>query len=364
MDTGSYTFKALSSKYEDFRGPAFSIKVDGTELDSTQMPIISLEVELCADGSAGGCHFEVESLYDHEKGSWINNLEKTIKVGAKLEVSGGYVKKEEIFYGYVDEFSLQHSGHSPPRLSVTGIDGFGFLMSCQQPIYGGQKQPQKVVEEILDKAVSAGYAKKKTVGSLDGFTIPTIKEKMDDYRYLRLLAERYCVSVFAVDGELIFDNVVKNSSSLITLTVGAGLLDFQKRMSLRGQVGEVEIWGRDVNQGFIKGSAKSVSVGGNGKSATELAPAFKSAAIRQYSEYVRTEEECVKLAQSKLDTIAMNFVSGRGICVGIPELIPGRYLTIEGIDGAVEGSYFITKVRHRFSRDGYYSMFEVKGAKG
>ena len=363
MDTGSYTFKNLSAKYEDFRGPSFSIKVDGTELDSTQMPIISLEVELSADGSAGGCHFMVESLYDHEKSKWVNNLEKTIRVGAKLEVQGGYVKREEIFYGYVDEFSLQHSGHGAPRLSVTGIDGFGYLMSCQQPIYGGQKQPQKVVEEILDKAVSAGYAKKKTVGNLGGFTIPTIKERMDDYRFLRLLAERYCMSVFSVDGELIFDNVAKNSSPLITLTVGAGLLDFEKRMSLRGQVGQVEIWGRDVNQGFIKGVADSVSVGGSGKSAAEIASGFKTASVRQYSEYVRTEEECVKLAQAKLDSIAMNFVHGRGVCVGLPELIPGRYLTIEGIDGAVEGDYFITKVRHRFSREGYYTMFEVKGAK-
>ena len=41
-------------------------------------------------------------------------------------------------------------------LAVTGIDGFGFLMSCQEPIYGGKKKPQKVVEDILAKAVSAG----------------------------------------------------------------------------------------------------------------------------------------------------------------------------------------------------------------
>ena len=59
MDKGSYTFQALSSKYEDFRGPAFTIKVDGTALNSAEMPIASLEVELCADGSAGGCHFSV-----------------------------------------------------------------------------------------------------------------------------------------------------------------------------------------------------------------------------------------------------------------------------------------------------------------
>ena len=174
MDKGSYTFQALSTKYEDFRGPAFLIKINDTALNSAEMPIASLEVELSADGSAGGCHFAVESLYDFAQSKWINNLAKTIQVGAKLEVTGGYVKQEPLFYGYVDEFSMEYSGSAPPRLSVTGVDGFGFLMSCQEPIYGGKKKPQKVVEDILTKAVSAGYAKSKTVGNLTGFDYFTV----------------------------------------------------------------------------------------------------------------------------------------------------------------------------------------------
>lgn len=363
MDKGSYTFQALSSKYEDFRGPAFTIKVDGTVLNSTEMPIASLEVELSADGSAGGCHFSVESLYDFAQSKWINNLAKTIQVGAKLEIEGGYVKQELLFYGYIDEYSMEYSGSAPPRLAVTGIDGFGFLMSCQEPIYGGKKKPQKVVEDILAKAVSAGYAKSKTVGSLAGFDVPVIKENLDDFKYLRLLAQRYCMSLFSVAGELIFDNVVSNSSPLISLTVGMGLLNFERRLSLRGQVGEVEIWGRDENQKFIKGAAKSVSIGGSGKSAVEIAAKFKQTALREYNEYVRTEKECVELAQARLDSLALNFVSGLGTCVGIPELIPGRYISIKGLDDDTAGTYFISKVCHRFTGEGYYTQFEVKGAK-
>ena len=363
MDKGSYTFQALSTKYEDFRGPAFTIKVDGTTLSSAEMPIASLEVELSADGSAGGCHFSVESLYDFAQSKWTNNLAKTIQVGAKLEILGGYVKQELLFYGYVDEFSMEYSGSAPPRLAVTGIDGFGFLMSCQEPIYGGKKKPQKVVEDILTKAVSAGYAKSKTVGALTGFDVPVVKERLDDFKYLRLLAQRYCMSLFCVAGELIFDNVVANSSPLITFTVGMGLLEFQRRLSLQGQVGQVEIWGRDEKQQFIKGAATKVSLGGAGKSAVELAPKFKQTALREYNEYVRTEKECVELAQARLDSQALNFVSGSGTCVGIPELIPGRYITVKGLDGYTEGNYFLSKVRHRFTKGGYFTQFEVKGAK-
>ena len=338
------------------------MKVNGKELKSTEVPL-SVEVDLCADGSAGGCRFQLEGLYDYGKSKWLDDLLKTIEVGCELSVKGGYVKQEEIFYGYVDECTVEYSGYAPPRISVTGIDGFGYLMSCQEPVYGENKQAKAVVQELLNKVVSAGYAKKATVGSLSGYSTPLVKEKVDDFKYLKVLAERYCMSLFAVDGELIFDNVTKYSTPLLDLTVGAGLLDFEKRYSLQGQVGQVEIWGRDENQKFIKGAATSVSISGSGKTAVQIAPKFKQTALREHNEYVRTEKECVEMAQARLDAIALNFVSGRGACVGLPELIPGCFITIKGLDEDTVGSYFVTQVHHQVSRQGYYTQFQVKGAK-
>ena len=78
---------------------------------------------------------------------------------------------------------------------------------------------------------------------------------------------------------------------------------------------------------------------------------------------MRTEKQCVELAQARLDSIALNFISGKGTCVGLPELIPGRFVAIKGLDEETAGSYFVTKVRHQFSQQGFYTEFEVKGAK-
>ena len=240
MDTGSYKFKTLCQKYEDFRGPAFDITVDGTKLESFRIPL-TVDVEQCADGSAGGCHIQIENLYDYEQSEWLNNLAKTLDVGAELKVEGGYVKKKLLFYGYVDEVSVQYSGSAPPSISVSGMDGLCYLMSCREPIYGGKLEPKKVVTSILEKAKSAGFATSITVGNLPDFDSLDVKEKIDDFKYLRLLADRYCMNLMALNGELIFDELLSNTKSLIQLTVGSGLLEFQKRVSLQNQVGEVEI---------------------------------------------------------------------------------------------------------------------------
>ena len=39
MDTGSYTFQTLCSKYEDFRGPAFTSRWTGKKLKSSEIPL-------------------------------------------------------------------------------------------------------------------------------------------------------------------------------------------------------------------------------------------------------------------------------------------------------------------------------------
>ncbi|MBQ9347598.1 MAG: phage late control D family protein, partial [Oscillibacter sp.] len=320
-------------------------------------------VELNANGAAGGCTFTVEGEYDFESQDWVNSVESSLEVGAKLEITGGYVKQEEIFYGYVDDYSMQFPEGEPPRIQVNGLDALGFLMCFQEPIYAGQNKPKQVVEEILNKATSAGYAKSITVDSLDGFETPVIKKGVDDWKFLNTLAQRYGVTLTVIDGEIVFKNLTSNTSPVVTLSMDKSLFSFERKLSMAHQVGKVEIWGRDKNEGFLKGVANECSIGGEGKTAMELAPKFKKAGIREYSEFAKTQEECDKMAQGRLDSIAMNLVSGRGACVGLPELIPGRYVKIENGDKRLNGTYFVTKVRHRFSPDGFITEFEVKGAR-
>lgn len=363
MDQKTYDWTALGKKYDDFSAPSFQVSVDGKELNIGKYHIPSLEVELTSDGTAGGCSFTIENQFDYEKSKWDNSAADTIKAGAKLIVTGGYVQKKELFYGYVDDYSFDFQEDGCPRMTVTGIDGMGYLMSLREPIYAGKKKPTEIVKSILNKSVSAGFAKKVTVGALSGFDTPLVKEQIDDWKFLNLLSQRFGMSLFVVDGELIFDDVTSRTSPIMKLTLGEGLFSFRKRVSLAHQVGKVEVWGRDTNQKAVKGTASSVTAGGSGKSAAQLVSALKDATLREYSEFARTQDECKSLAQRRLNGIAMGLVSGGGECIGMPELIPGRYIEIDGGDKHSNGSYFLTKVKHLFTDEGYRTSFEIKSAK-
>ena len=90
--------------------------------------------------------------------------------------------------------AMEHSNAGAPKLRISGIDGLGFLMSCNEPIYGGKTKSKEIITNILKKSVAAGFAKKFTVDSgnaLKEFTTPLVKERMDDFQFLQLLARRY-----------------------------------------------------------------------------------------------------------------------------------------------------------------------------
>jgi phage protein D len=365
VDTAKYTFKALESKYGGFVAPSFEVTVGSARFDAASVPVSELTVDIEAGYPAGGARIVIEAMYDSESGKWQKDLLDKVKAGAKLTVSAGYLSKKQVFYGFVDDFSVEYDSAAPPRIAVSGIDAKGFLMNAANRQYMSEKKSTAVIKEILSQCVSKGYASKVTMGSIKDFEMQLIQEDMNDYAFLCSLAEMYAMSFFVVNGEIVFDDVVGKRSSMIELTMGVSLLSFSKTQSLRGQLGKVEVFGVDPKtKKPIKGAASSTTISGCGSEAHGIASGFGALTRKINSFFASTPEECAALAQAVFDRRAINFVSGRGRCIGLPELIPGRYITLEGMDSATNGDYFIEKVRHVFSsEEGYFTEFEVKGAK-
>jgi phage protein D len=46
--------------------------------------------------------------------------------------------------------------------------------------------------------------------------------------------------------------------------------------------------------------------------------------------------------------------------VGLPEIIPGRAIRLNGLFPQADVEAYILKVSHRFTEDGYYTQFEAK----
>lgn len=364
MDKEKHVFLDLEDSYGNFLAPTFKVKVGGKELDSAKFHFSSITVDIDAEQGAGGCSFTVEAQYDYEGSKWDNSLLDTIQVGEKIEIEAGYVTTKEVFYGFVDDFTINYSAESSPSLSVNGIDAKGFLMNAKDRKYMSEKSTAAVVKEILGECVSKGYAKKITVGTIKDFEAELIQDDMDDFRFICFLAETYNMCFTVINGEIVFDNLMKNTKEVIELEMGVNLLSFSKSISLRDQVGKVIVYGIDPKTlKPISGEASDTSASGAGKEAGDMAKGFNGIIEKEVNFFVQTPEECKELAQARFDQKAYRFVKGKGRCIGIPEIIPGRYISLKGFDKTASDKYFISKVTHEYSEEGFFTSFEVKGAK-
>lgn len=365
MDKASYPIATLNQKYEGFSAPACEIAIGSFKIKDSEVVITDVEVELAADGTAGGCRITIEDYYDYESTSFDDKFIKALKVGEKLKVSLGYISVKEVFSGYIDDYTIDYNNESGPRIYITGIDGMGYLMSVRSRVYAGEKTVSDLVKQLLNDAVSAGAASKVTVGAmLKDVTVQRIVEGEDSFSFLNTLAKQLGASFFCVDGELIFDQVSSFTLALTKLTYGENLYSFSKRLSLANQPGKVIIHGRDINNKPIKGEASSTSLSGDGKAAVGIASKLlKKSVYEEDNPLVMTAKECTTLAQNRFDDLARNFVFGEGECIGIPEIIPGRYIELSGMDEATSGKYFVKRVVHKLNVEGYHTQFEVRGAK-
>ncbi|MGN0706430.1 MAG: phage late control D family protein [Faecalibacterium sp.] len=365
--SGSYSFASLEKKYSSFLSPTVRIEVGGFQLGSGAIPVTEVRVELTTENRAGSCQFTLDSLYDYETGKWSKGLLESIDVAQLVEVELGYAESQKrVFYGYVDRYRVEYTASGAPRLTVYALDGLGVLMADREKLDFGQKKTNDVVREILSRCQASGVAEKVSMDSLPVFEAPLLKEKgCSSYEFLCRMAEMSFMSFCIINGELMFKNLMKNTKTLLTLTIGQDLQEFSREVSFNSStVGSVTVIScGSVDKKELRGVAHSPSrFGASGKTGAEKWAALGEASNKDIViNSLQTEQECEQIAQNILDGMSLGFSAGGGRCLGLPELCPGRYVEVKGLDKAANGSYFVTKVTHTFSESGYTTEFEVKG---
>ncbi|MDR0857423.1 MAG: hypothetical protein LBN97_00130 [Oscillospiraceae bacterium] len=366
MDKATYDFAVLEKKYNGFLVPSVKLIIGGTEIDATEVPVPTITVDIDAGKSAGGAHVTIEGMYDLENSKWLEKLLDTIEIGKTLEIHAGYGTKKLIFFGYIDSVTVNYSGSAIPQITFTGIDASGYLMNSDTTKYYEKKTQAAAAKEILGTCVSKGYAKKLDFTDSDILEVKseTTKKEMSDFEWLSLIAERSGVNFFVVQGVLVYKKVLNSTSPIITLKLGSSLLSFSRSKSTKAQIGKVVVKSIDKDGKSINGEATSSTLSGSGKEAAGTASEFKTVTKTIEVLAVDTAELCKKIAQDLFNKYSLQYISGSGRCIGIPELIPGRYIKLEGMDKASNATYFIDKVSHKISAsEGYITEFSVKGAK-
>jgi phage protein D len=144
------------------------------------------------------------------------------------------------------------------------------------------------------------------------------------------------------------------------------LLEFSPRLSIMGQVAEIQVRGWDVKtKETLIGTAKVADIKKVGNRGKKTGPgtatqAFGRALTPLVNQPVVSQAQADTIALSQLQEMALDYITGEGICKGEPRLRAGTVVEIGDVGIKFSGLYYVTATTHRFQDRDYQTEFSVR----
>lgn len=355
----SYKYGDLKKIYHDFEHPVAVLKVGNKDFaDNKNAWILNdIEVELTCGFEASIATFCIYNVFSKYTSTFeFDDLKKYIQLGQKTEISLGYLDQTRtVFIGVITRAEFIYENEEQPYVRVTAMDVKGIMMACG---FAKQLKAENYSDAVKEVFTRTAYNKMQQYGMLTlevddtpdkqssekdtAKTIEVLNES--DYEFVVRAAKRYNYEFFAHCDTVYFRKARKNKEILMELGPGTGLLGFDIGYDITGLVEQVEVRGMDTGKAKVIQAKEKIK---NKISTGSHAKALLKGSVKVYTDpSVASKAEAQNRAEFLAEQTAYRFGSADCKSVGLPELIPGRYIRIAALGTAVENLFYLQTVRH------------------
>lgn len=369
--TQQTSYKALEQKYLGFQTPNVEIKIDGKALPD--LMIDSLE-ELSVYLTCNSHEMNVAALtfipeYDEDKMTLDDDLiEKYFTLGQKIEIALGYTTTEVVFQGYIYESEFAINGEEGWLISIQCKDLLGILDNKQDDTHRIGSNRIAEIRKILQDSAYSAY------GKLASSQNKYLKELEDQYIQLdqagkieqthtimthldkiRWIAGKHNYEFFVVKDEVYFRPSYSDSMGpIMTLSPSEGLISISINQCIGKLIESSEVRGQDEDNFEAVAGKKKRSI-----KASLTKNKAAAATVLCYDEEIRKEAEAKEVAEEIINKNNWEVKSAKGQTIGIPDLVPGRKIKIQGLGSTMNQTIYIRSVTHEISKTvGYRTRFE------
>lgn len=312
-------FSTLRKEYKNFFVPAMKIKIDNTDISSLGVKVTNINVTLELDDPSSA-NFTVTNIYDIKASSINSKLKDKMKLGSKVSIELGYESKlNNVFSGYINNISYEFD--EMPCATVAALDARGLMRrNIKRSYQFDEKKYSDVAKKILDKYKA--ICPNQKIDATDKEIEHIMQDKVSDLDFLRYVIGPRADREFLIMGDTAyFRKYDTDKTPILTLEKGKGLISFLRSSSYCNET--VKVYGHDektkdvlVASKAVKTSDDVVSLVSDGIEA-EIAVADADDESK-LSYYLHTEIMNRKRGAQ----------SGSGSCIGLPEIIPGKYIVM------------------------------------
>ncbi len=370
-------FKELQKIYQNFYVPTFTIKVkekgqgDGKDLLKESVEVFGITVNNTLDG-ADDFSFTVNNPFDPDGDNFPYLQEGSLfDVGNEVEIKMGYVDKKRIktlMVGMITSLDVSFPANGISTLSVKGFDfSHKMMKSKQSENWGSSDKPVKYSDIVKKLGTQNKYRLK--VSNVVDTKEPHRQLKQDnesDYQFIKKkLAEKIGFEFFVFKNDLFFRPPANDNKEVVTnLNWGKSLISFKPQINITNQVSEVQVrgWDPGKQEAIIGKARKGEEHGrdGNRKSGGQKVEDSQGSVVSHYRRPVSSQKEAENIAKSILDKLAEGLVNGAAECIGIPDVLPGKNIELQGLGKKFSKTYYIEKTTHSISSSGYKTNFNIK----
>jgi hypothetical protein len=371
------SYEDLQEKYLDFAHPRARVLLGDKEFDSASlgMAINDIHVEVTSGYEASVASFRIFDVYDTSSGNFFySKLKKQVMMGNSVTIQLGYLNRlETVFVGFVSGVTFGYEPGDLPYIEVTAMDVKGLMMggcyatSLQATTYSA------AVKEILERT---GTGKLEQLGGITGIDITDTPDAQgtsagstksspitmemaceSDYEFVVRAAKRYNYEFFVDRGKVIFRPTKNNQTLLIKMGSRTGLRGFHIQYSITGIVGKIEARAMDPAKGEVISASSSFN---NTISTANKAKQLVGKGAKVYLDAsISSREDAEARVESLMEQMSYRLGAMDSDCVGIPDLVPGRFIEVTGMGVPVDNQFYLTAVTHDFTgENGYRTHIE------
>ena len=288
--------------------------------------------------------------------------ESTFFPGQKVSISLGYVGEltaVSIIEGEITSIEPIFRP-TPSTMIVRGYDLRHRLMRGRKTqTFTNMKDSDIAVKILGDVGLANQVAATSVVHPY------VLQHNQTDFAFLQDRARRIGFELAVEGKKILFRPLPINKKESMTLALGQDIIELTPRLTTMSQVSEVKVQGWDIKKkevivGKAKVGKETAVLGANGgPKATN--GAFGKTAVTYIDSPVFTQAEADQMAIGRFNEMALNYISGEGICYGRADLKAGTVVAIEGVGRKFSGLYYITSVRHIWNKErGYQIRFSYR----
>lgn len=285
-----------------------------------------------------------------------------IDFGTQLGVSfGAGDQSRQVFTGKVSAIQADYPASDPAQLLVFAEDSLqGFRLTRRTRSFENSSTADIARQLASDHGLTPST-------DLDGPTRPVVAQvNQSDLAFLRSLAR-------ADDGEVWLDGTTLHLSrrpdrdgGSFSLFYGGGLVSMSVRADLADQCTGIRVAGWDVaGKDAIAETAGSAALGSELGSDTSGSSILSTALGGRTETIVRAApldtSDATALAKAAYLERARRFVCGTGLTSGTAGMMVGSRVSLSGLGGIFDGSYYVSRARHIYDvAEGYRTEFDVE----